>query len=89
MDQDEESGVLPAYVLQMVLVFFGAFVIVILCTLFISILRDICSYCSLRYQLERENRRVNVLVVPSKTRTAVVIQNPNHISLGYISNEQV
>ena len=80
-------------ILQVVLITFGVCCVVLFSTIFVSVVRDICSYCQLRYEiyqldryLERELRRSNVSITPVETprlKTVIVIQNPDDISLGY------
>jgi hypothetical protein len=76
--------------------------LVVCLTALLTCLRDWCLYWELRYDiyqldryLEREIRRSNVNIVPVSivpvepppVETVIVIQNPNHISLGYISKD--
>jgi hypothetical protein len=87
------------YILRIVLLFICGFILVICLTALASGLREQCLYWQLRYEiyqldryLERESRRSNVSIVPVEPppiETVIVIQNPNHISLGYISKPEV
>lgn len=58
-------------------------------------LRNQCLYWRLRYEIYQLNiylqRRTNVTIVPvdpPPVETVIVIQNPNDISLGYISKDK-
>jgi len=58
-------------------------------------LRNQCLYWMLRYEIYQLNiylqRRTNVTIVPvdhPPVETVIVIQNPNDISLGYISKDK-
>lgn len=87
------------FVLQLLVVFVVSFVGIIVCTCLVTHLRDFCLYLSLRYelyQLERyleRQRRVSIVPTctpsPVASETIIVIQNPNHISLGYKSKPEV
>lgn len=85
---------------QTVVIEFLALVVTILISLYCVVglfycLRDQCLYWRLRYeiyQLDRYlERRTNVTIVPvdpPPVETVIVIQNPNDISLGYISKDK-
>lgn len=87
------------YILRILLIIACGFILVICLTALASCLREQCLYWQLRYEiyqldryLERESRRSNVTIVPVEPppiETVIVIQNPNHISLGYISKPEV
>lgn len=90
------------YILRILLIFVCGGILVVCLTALLTCLRDWCLYWELRYDiyqldryLEREIRRSNVNIVPVSivpvepppVETVIVIQNPNHISLGYISKD--
>ncbi len=64
-----------------ILIIFCSFIILFYCLCVCSI--HILNYCYTRRQFDNFEREQEIELPPVKIQTVVVIQNPNHVSLGY------
>lgn len=78
------------FVLQVFALGVSVIVLAVCCVHTFESIRDQCLYWRFRRELYQIERRANVSIVPSIPRpppVVIVIQNPNDISLGYISKD--